>query len=157
MKLRHALVALTLVLSFSCSKESLETDYSLVAQNVTVMESELLRLVNEHRVALGQKTLSFSEVAYKYANLHTDYMVKKGTLNHDNFNARAFGISKEVNARAVSENVAMGFTTSAKTLESWLSSESHRKTMEGDFSHTAISVKKDAKGTLYFTQLFYLE
>jgi len=27
--------------------------------------------------------------------------------------------------------------------------------MEDDFTHTAVSVKKDAEGKLYFTQIFY--
>ncbi|MFZ9004811.1 MAG: CAP domain-containing protein [Robiginitalea sp.] len=157
MKLRHVLLAILVVFSISCSKESLETEEILTAQNVTSMEAELLQLVNRHRDAQGQKTLSFSEVAYKYANSHTDYMVKKGALTHDNFGARVSGISKEENAKAVSENVAMGYLSSEMTLEAWLSSESHRKTMEGNFSHTAISVKKDSEGTLYFTQLFYLK
>ncbi|MBO0592843.1 CAP domain-containing protein, partial [Cellulophaga sp. E16_2] len=29
------------------------------------------------------------------------------------------------------------------------------KVMEGDFTYTAISVKEDANGVLYFTELFY--
>ena len=59
-KFQYAVVALSLVLVISCSKESDETAVYPVAQNVTAMESELLDLVNTHRESLGQKALSFS-------------------------------------------------------------------------------------------------
>ena len=157
MKLQHALLALSLVLVFSCSKESDESTTFPVAQNVAALESELLDLVNAHRESLGQSALEFSDVAYEYANSHTDYMIAKGSLNHDNFSARASGIYSKVAAKAVSENVARNHDTASKAMDGWLQSESHRKTMEGNFTHTAVSIKKDPQGNLYFTQLFYLE
>jgi uncharacterized protein YkwD len=157
MNLRHACMALFVIVAVSCSKESEERPVAFVAGNATEVESELFNLVNDHRVSLGQTPLSFSQIAYDYANQHTEYMISTGSLSHDNFTARASGIAAEVKARAVSENVARDYTSALKALEGWLASESHRKTMEGEFSHTAISVKQDASGMLYFTQLFYLE
>ncbi len=156
-KFQYALVALSLVLVISCSKESDETAVYPVAQNVTAMESELLDLVNTHRETLGQEALSFSAIAYEYANAHTDYMIATGSLNHDNFTARASGISAKVAAKAVSENVARNHDTAAKAMQGWLESESHKKTMEGNYTHTAISIKEDPQGNLYYTQLFYLQ
>ncbi|MGB5402903.1 CAP domain-containing protein [Robiginitalea sp.] len=156
-KFQYALVALSLVLVISCSKESDETAVYPVAQNVTTMESELLDLVNAHRETLGREALSFSAIAYEYANAHTDYMIATGSLNHDNFTARASGISSKVAAKAVSENVARNHDTAAKALQGWLESESHKKTMEGNYTHTAISIKEDSQGNLYYTQLFYLQ
>jgi uncharacterized protein YkwD len=156
-KFQYALVALSLVLVISCSKESDETAVYPVAQNVTTMESELLDLVNAHRETLGREALSFSTIAYEYANAHTDYMIATGSLNHDNFTARASGISSKVAAKAVSENVARNHDTAAKALQGWLESESHKKTMEGNYTHTAISIKEDSQGNLYYTQLFYLQ
>lgn len=150
-------MALFVIVAVSCSKESEEQPVTIIAVNATEVESELFNLVNDHRVALGQSPLSFSQVAYDYANQHTDYMISTGSLSHDNFTARASGIAAEVQARAVSENVGRDYATALKALEGWLSSEPHRKTLEGEFSHSAISVKQDARGTLYFTQLFYLE
>ena len=55
----------------------------------------------------------------------------------------------------VAENVAKDYDTALEAFEGWYNSSSHKKTMEGDFSHTAISVKKDELGNYYFTQLFY--
>lgn len=150
-------MAMLIVFGMACTKESATTDPVPVARNVTVVEQQLLELVNQHRNSLGQPPLSFSQVAYSYASDHTDYMIATGSINHDNFNARASGIAAEVNARAVSENVAKDYESAEKALQGWLQSEAHRKTMEGDFSHTAISVKENAEGTLFYTQLFYLE
>lgn len=157
MKMQQAVMVLFLGLALSCSKESAGTDTVPVAENVPSVESELLELVNQHRESLGYSALSFSQIAYNYANDHTDYMVSTGTLTHYNFSARASGIANAVNAQAVAENLAKDYPTAQKALEGWLASDSHRKTMEGTFSHTAISVKRDSGGTLYFTQLFYLE
>ncbi|WP_289724617.1 CAP domain-containing protein [Robiginitalea aurantiaca] len=156
MKLQHALLAFCLVFVMSCSKEAEEPIFS-VAENVTAMEGELLDLVNAHRESVGESALIFSSIAYDYANAHTDYMIASGSLNHDNFTARASGISSKVAAKAVSENVARNHNTAAQALEGWLASDSHKKTMEGNFTHTAISIKKDAQGNLYYTQLFYLQ
>ena len=146
-----------MVFVVSCSKESDEIRELPVAQNVTALELEVLALVNAHRESMGQPALEFSQVAYDYANEHTDYMISTGSLNHDNFTARASGISSKVAARAVSENVARNHTTAAQAVEGWLGSPAHRKTMEGNFTHTAVSVKKDPQGNLYYTQLFYLQ
>lgn len=156
-KLHYVAMALCLVVVVSCSKESdVSTEYP-VAQNVTAMERELLDLVNAHRETLGQSSLFFSEVAYEYANTHTDYMIATGSLNHDNFSARASEISSKVAAKAVSENVARNHDTAVEAMQGWLQSESHKKTMEGNYTHTAISIKEDPQGNLYYTQLFYLQ
>jgi len=157
MKMQQALMVLFIGLALSCSKEPAETEVIPVAENVPSVESELLDLVNTYRASLGSSPLSFSQVAYDYANEHTDYMVSTGTISHYNFSARASSIAKAVDAQAVAENLAKDYPSAQKALEGWLASDSHRKTMEGDFSHTAISVKRSSNGTLYFTQLFYLK
>jgi uncharacterized protein YkwD len=57
----------------------------------------------------------------------------------------------------VAENVAKDYDTAMEAFEGWYQSSSHKKTMEGEFSHTAVSVKKNAQGDYYYTQLFYQE
>ena len=82
-------------------------------------------------------------------------MISKGSISHDNFSARASNIASEVGAEYVAENVAKDYDTAVTAFENWLASSSHKKTMEGEFTHTAVSVKKDADGNFYFTQLFF--
>ncbi|MGB5668578.1 MAG: CAP domain-containing protein [Maribacter sp.] len=155
MRVQYAFLILFVFILGSCSKESIENLNIIEAENAIEVENELLNVVNDHRVSLGYTSLQFSAVAYDYANQHNDYMVANGSISHDNFSSRASKISSEVNAEYVAENVAKDYKTAFEAFEKWLSSPNHKKTMEGEFTHTAVSVKKDANGNLYFTQLFY--
>ena len=60
----------------------------------------------------------------------------------------------EEEAEAVA-GIAKDYPDATTALENWLESPNHRKTIEGEFTHTAVSVKKDSSGKFYFTQLFY--
>lgn len=160
MKMRMQAVFLVLVVALaaaSCSKEPLESTPAPEAKSVPEVEQALLQMVNEYRTEMGQQPLSYSSVAYSYASEHTDYMVATGQLSHYNFSARASQIAAEADAKNVAENVAKDYPDAATVLQGWLGSESHRKTIEGSFTHTAISVKEAPDGKLYFTQLFYLK
>ncbi len=157
MKMRTHYIALVLfvITLASCSKEPIENTSINEAENAKEVEIELLAVVNDHRISLGQSALDFSEVAYEYANQHNDYMISKGSINHDNFSSRASKISSQVSAEFVAENVAKDYTNAAEAFQGWLNSSSHKKTMEGDFSHTAVSVKINDAGNFYFTQIFF--
>jgi uncharacterized protein YkwD len=145
---------ITLVL-VSCSKESTELPELSQAQSRHDVEQEMMSLVNDYRVAMGHPSLEYSAIAYEYASSHTDYMIAKGSISHDNFSARASNIAAEVDAAFVAENVAKDYATAEDAFNGWLASAAHRKTIEGEFTHTAVSVKESASGVLYFTELFF--
>ena len=155
MRLLYAVPVFLLLFLGSCTRDSVDDTPVLEAENVLTIEQDLLEIVNEHRLSLNTNTLEFSDVAYKYANLHTDYMISKGSISHDNFSSRASNINTEIAVEMVAENVAKDYQTAIEAFEGWYTSSSHKKTMEGDFTHTGISVKKDDLGNYYFTQLFY--
>ncbi len=155
MRLLYAVPVFLLLFLGSCTSDSVDDTPVLEAENVLTIEQDLLKIVNEHRLSLNTNTLEFSDVAYKYANLHTDYMISKGSISHDNFSSRASNINTEIAVEMVAENVAKDYQTAIEAFEGWYTSSSHKKTMEGDFTHTGISVKKDDLGNYYFTQLFY--
>jgi uncharacterized protein YkwD len=155
MRLHHIVLVMFVALGTSCSTESLETTNIPIAENDVSVENELLNVVNNYRASLGYNTLDFSQEAYEYANIHTDYMLSKGSISHDNFSSRASSIATQVGAEYVAENVAKDYDNAIQAFEGWLSSSSHKKTMEGEFTHTAVSVKKDGNGNFYFTQLFF--
>lgn len=154
-KLHYFIMLLFAFVVASCTTEPIESANSPKAENAVEVEEELLGIVNDHRISLGYTDLDFSDVAYEYANKHTDYMIAKGSINHDNFSARASDISLAVNASFVSENVAKDYDSAIEAFQKWLASSDHRKTIEGEFTHTAVSVKRNLDGKLYFTQLFY--
>lgn len=153
--LHTAFLALGILLIVSCSKESINSEGIPVAVNAVAVEQELLDIVNTHRNALGANPLEFSALAYEHANLHTDYMISKGTISHDNFSSRASKIAAETNAKQIAENVARDYSTAAAAFQGWLESPNHKSTMEADFTHTAISVKINAEGDYFYTQLFF--
>lgn len=155
LRLHYAFFALFVCIASSCSKEVLDTTVINEAESAKEIEQELLAVVNDHRVNLGYTVLEFSPVAYEYAGKHNDYMIAKGDINHDNFSARASDIATQVNAEFVAENIAKDYADAAEAFQGWIDSSNHKKTMEGEFTHTAVSVKKDSNGTFYFTQLFY--
>lgn len=156
MKLRrHFLFFIVVCVAYSCSTEPLESTNSVANVSSPDVEQELLEIVNDHRISLGYQALTFSAVAYEYASAHTDYMISRGSISHDNFSSRASGISAEVNASEVSENVAKDYNTAQEAFDNWMISSGHRKAIEGNFTHTAVSIKKDSEGNFYFTQLFY--
>lgn len=155
MKFNGLLLAFLLCIGVSCTEESQDQSVYEVNQNAVQVEDALLQVVNEHRTSLGFNALDFSPVAYEYANAHNDYMIAKGDLSHDHFSSRASNIASETNAEYVSENVAKDYPSAQKAFEGWLNSPNHRKTMEGEFTHTAVSVKVDDAGNYFYTQLFY--
>jgi len=149
-----ALVLFVCILA-SCTKGTDGITNIAEGENAKEIEQELLVIVNDHRVSLGESELQFSEIAYEYANQHNDYMISKGSINHDNFSSRASKISVQTSAEFVAENVAKDFKGAASAFQGWLDSSSHRKTMEGKFTHTAVSVKRNSAGKLYFAQIFF--
>lgn len=155
MRLLYAVPVFFVLFFGSCTSDSISETPVIEQENAIILEQELLDILNGHRSSLGANTLVFSDIAYKYANIHTDYMISKGSISHDNFSSRASNINSEVTVEMVAENVAKDYDTAIEAFQGWNTSSNHKKTMEGDFTHTAISVKKDAMGNYYFTQLFY--
>lgn len=140
----------------SCSTSSLEDELVLSPENLSSnIELEILDLVNAYRSSKGLNTLEFDDIAYDYAAQHTDEMIAEGQISHNNFNVRSSNLAQEAHANYVSENVGKSYTSAAAIVQAWIKSDTHRKVMEGDFLYTAVSVKADGSGTLYFTQLFY--
>lgn len=153
----------TVALLSMCNSTSIEdeieyTEASIGNEKISIdpngIEKELLDMVNDHRASIGKNTLQDSPSSYKYAEEHNDYMIAKNKLSHDNFESRAEKIADETHAVGISENVARYYTSAEQTIEGWLGSDSHKKAMEGDYTHTTLSVQLDKEGRPYYTQIF---
>ncbi len=148
-----SVVVLTLT---SCSSTSVIEEENLYVQtSISPMEQEVIDLVNEYRSEQGLETLEFGTPAYEFADSHNTYMISKGEISHDNFATRSSNLTVKANANFVSENVGKDFVTAKGVVNAWINSTTHKNVMEGEFKYTAVSVKADADGVLYFTQLFY--
>ncbi len=120
------------------------------------MEEELLGLINAHRASIGASALLPSSEVYPFAEDHNSYMISQNQLSHDNFESRATSITARTNAVRIGENVSRHYSSAQLALEGWLESTAHKTAIEGDYTHTALSVVLDKDGQPYFTQIFLL-
>jgi len=167
MKLAIPTLALLLIVTTSCSKyenfagyeentDDLMSQVTLVSSDShSTIEAELFEMINTYRSSIGLNEMEFESTTYYYAGLHTDYMIAKGTTSHDNFVERAENIAKRAGAIFVAENVARNYDTIEEAFEAWLASPGHRVNIEGDYNYSAISIRPNSNGDLYFTQLFF--
>lgn len=146
----------------SCSKDSLGEEvasYDQVATkkveyNYNAIEVEILDELNLYRSALGLNELKPLANLSVESEGHNEYMIGEGIVSHDNFSIRASILMQEVGAKKVAENVGYGYRTSEAVVNAWLKSKGHRENVEGDFTHFGISVRQDAEGKNYFTNIF---
>lgn len=144
------------VLFISCSTSSTDEEEAFfVASTATDMEMEVLYLVNEYRLSKNLTALEFNVTAYAYATTHTNTMVKDGEISHKDFEKRSSELAMETNASHVAENLGRRYISAEALVDAWSKSPTHQKVMEGDYDFTAVSIKSDPEGVLYFTQLFY--
>ena len=167
--MRLALPTIALIITFlsSCSKNENFSDYEDNIENPSSkttlassethneIETELFNMINNHRSSIGLNEMEFESTTYYYAGLHTDYMIENGTTSHVKFGERAENISKRTGAVFVAENVAKDYDTTTDAFEAWLDSPGHRKNLEGNFDYSAVSIKRNSNGDLYFTQVFF--
>ncbi|WP_339650483.1 CAP domain-containing protein [uncultured Maribacter sp.] len=167
--MRLALPTLVLIITFlsSCSNyenfagyeessDDLTSKVTLISSDAhNTIETELFEMINNYRSSIGLNEMEFESTTYYYAGLHTDYMIEKENTSHEKFDERAENISKRTGAVFVAENVARNYDTLEAAFEAWLDSPGHRKNLEGDYDYTAISIKPNSNGDLYFTQIFF--
>ncbi|MDT0644387.1 CAP domain-containing protein [Zunongwangia sp. F363] len=146
----------------SCSKENINEEvkvYDQVAEtkasySYTEVELQILDDINEYRAELGLSQLQPIAEASIQAEDHTDYMIAKGEVSHDNFSNRYSELVVETGAKEVSENVAYGYRTADAVVKAWIKSEAHQKNIVGNYTNFGISVKEDSEGKYYFTNIF---
>ena len=134
------LIALVLFgfMFFSCATEDdgiyfnevKDTNVLNTKVSYSSMESDILDLVNAHRVSLNLSKLNALSIISNVANGHTNYMIEVGQANHDNFAERANNLKNNADAKSVGENVAYGFGTAQGVMNGWLNSADHKKIIE---------------------------
>lgn len=153
------LLALLAILTFSCSTDSIDEKADALVENLVVpptktIEVKILELINNHRLSLGLNPLGDLAIVKSVAYSHTDYMVDKDEISHDNFYTRSNYLKANAGAKKVSENVAYGYSKAESVVNAWIKSDSHRKNIEGDFTNFNISAEKNKDGKWYYTNIF---
>lgn len=153
------LLALFALLSFSCSTDSVEDDNIDTIVNTYVpetkaMETEILDLINAHRLELGLNALQGLDAIKAEAYGHTDYMIDNSEVSHANFYSRRNNLMNNAGATSVAENVAYAFSSPQSVVNAWLNSDGHRDVIEGDYTNFDISAEQDDNGKWYYTNIF---
>lgn len=156
---RLPLLVILAIFAFSCSTDSLDNNADALNQKLVVpktkpIETQILELINNHRLGLGLNPLGQMDIIKSQAYSHTEYMVVNNEVNHDNFFERSNYLKANAGAKFVSENVAYGYTQAESVVNAWLKSDSHRENIEGDFTNFDVSAEQNTEGDWYYTNIF---
>ncbi|WP_418651121.1 CAP domain-containing protein [Tenacibaculum aestuariivivum] len=122
--------------------------------NEKTIEINILNSINDYRVSNGFSPLEKLQAIKTQTNNHTNYMINEAKVSHDYFYDRKKYLKENANAISVSENIAYGYSSAETVLNAWLKSNSHKKNIEGNFTHFDITAEKDFNGKWYFTNIF---
>jgi uncharacterized protein YkwD len=124
--------------------------------SISKIETEIFRLINRHRAAVGLKPLQLSDIESSAALEHSGNMASgKISFGHAGFSERIKAIEGRLGSTSASaENVAYGHLNAKEVVDVWLQSTQHRKNMEGDYHFTGIGVAKGKDGNMYYTEIF---
>lgn len=130
------------------------TNYNNI--NLSTLNTDILKLINEHRKSLGLSALQMVDVANTEAEQHSVDMVKGKTgFGHEGFESRVDDIRKVTGfIKGAAENVAYGNLNAAQVVDGWLHSPGHKKNIEGDYNLTGIGTVQRKDGVIFFTQIF---
>ncbi|SNR16232.1 CAP domain-containing protein [Tenacibaculum jejuense] len=159
MKLIKSLFFICCLAIFSCSsnEENIDTNGDENLENPTNevdYETQILNLLNKHRTDNGLAELAVLDIIKTQTEAHTDYMIGKGDISHDNFSDRSDFLQQNADARSTAENVAFGYNNAQSLVNAWINSDGHRRNIEGNFTHFNITAKQNKNGAWYYTNIF---
>jgi uncharacterized protein YkwD len=151
-----------LVLASACATPASPTEVpeAPVGGGVSAVASTLVRLTNAERTNAGLPTLRTSSRLMEAAQLHADQMARLGRLEHvisgaqyprpeDRLAAAGYQWS------SYAENIAMGQTSAAAAMDSWMRSSGHRANiLSTSVTEIGIGFARNSAGRPYYVQVF---
>jgi uncharacterized protein YkwD len=126
---------------------------------VAVFETELLRLVNDHRLRLGLPLLIPATRLGDAARAHCRRMIDQRFFAHvtpEGLTPSERLTLADIDWSAVGENIAAGYSTPQAVFDAWLASPEHRANMESDsFTYAGAGYAQDGDPTPEFPQVHY--
>ncbi|MDP9865490.1 MULTISPECIES: CAP domain-containing protein [Streptosporangium] len=125
----------------------------------TAEENEVVRLTNAERAKGGCQPLKHDAQLRKAAYGHSADMAEQGYFSHTSKDGRSFmdrirgaGFT---GGSGWAENIAMGQPTPAAVVGSWMNSSGHKANiMNCKYTLIGVGAAKNAKGQIYWTQVF---
>ena len=125
---------------------------------MTATEKAILDLTNKARADEKLPALTPNPILFQVARSHSNNMAKQEKMAHELDGKKPTDRVKEAGYpyREMAENVAQGENVGIKEIvDGWLESKGHRENMlKPAFKEIGIGVAKDAKGRMYYTQVF---
>lgn len=125
---------------------------------ITQFEQEVVRLVNVERANFSYEPLNHNDNLSNIARAKSQDMVDNNYFSHTSPTyGSPFDMMKSfgINYTYAGENIAMGQTTPAAVVKSWMNSEGHRKNiLNPNFTDLGVGLAKNNSGTSYWTQMF---
>ena len=130
------------------------------AGGVSATASTIVQLTNAERSNAGLPSLRINGQLMEAAQLHAEQMVRLGRLEHvlsgaqyprpeDRLAAAGYQWS------AYAENIAMGQSTAAAAMDSWMHSSGHRANiLSTSVTEIGIGFARDSAGRPYYVQVF---
>lgn len=124
--------------------------------NIAALESSILSQINSYRASKGLPAFSRNTAIDTESRKHSQNMANGSVPFSHN------GLADRIKATRIpwsgyAENVAYnkGHSDPATVaVKGWLNSPGHKRNIEGKYNQTGIGVAVNAKGEIYFTQIF---
>lgn len=149
----------TLTKSLSAKPSTASVNSIAQAKSTTQsLEQAVHQKINQYRASKGLPALTLSASITQQSRLHSQNMANgKLPFSHQGFEGRVKEIAKSVTYSGAAENVAynMGYQDPAtQAVQGWIKRPGHLKNIQGNYGLTGIGVSRNAKGEIYFTQIF---
>jgi uncharacterized protein YkwD len=151
--MKTILALILLLTAVSCGKSSDNSSKTRLREPVS--DSTYFFLLNEYRMKLGLRPLTYSDNIEDLALEHSEWMGQTVVFGHNGWKERCRKLRTDLEAVNCGEIVARGQETAKEVLEAWLSSAPHKKSIENpEWTHTGIGVAIGTDGQTYWTQMF---
>ncbi|MBD2328915.1 CAP domain-containing protein [Alkalinema sp. FACHB-956] len=128
------------------------------APTTASLEQAVFNQINAYRKSQGLAPLVLNSTITTQARIHSQNMANKTVpFGHQGFDQRVKAIGTVIPWSGAAENVAYNYGYSdpaTQAVQGWLKSSGHLRNIRGNFDLTGIGVSRNAKGEIYFTQIF---
>jgi len=120
------------------------------------LNDEVLKYTNQFRKSHRLPALEMQDDLNAIARKHSEDMAKgKCGFGHSGYHQRELQVQKIIKVEyGMAENVAYGATTAKQVFSMWKGSSGHRKNMLGNYKFIGIGTARDARGSIYYTEIF---
>lgn len=146
------------IINIPSTIETPSTSTPTTSDEITNLQNEVFRLINEERRRAGLPALIMDSEITKVARAKSEDFINNNYFAHNSPQygspfemLRTFGI----NYSAAAENIASGQNNAEAAVNHWMNSAGHRANiLNSTFNKTGVGVARDRNGNLYWTQLF---